>query len=115
VLQPIRQKKGALLGKVALIEHQQELAPILSERLDRVRGPAVNSHRSPGSTSSTNIALSEVNKVTRALPVSISAHSSARCQCSSRKLPLVSRILTPAISFDTGSSRVVTWWVQPSS
>jgi hypothetical protein len=39
VLQPIRQKKGALLGKVALIEHQQELAPILSERLDRVRGP----------------------------------------------------------------------------
>jgi hypothetical protein len=70
--------------------------------------PAGKSHRSPAKTSSMNIAPSGVNTVTRALPVSISAHSSARCQCSSRKLPLISRILTPATSLDTSSSRDVT-------
>src|SRR5581483_9928010 len=43
------------------------------------------------------------------------AHSAAVCQCSSRIPPAVSRMFTPAIDFDTGSSRTVTSRDQPPS
>ena len=41
------------------------------------------------------------------------AHSALACQCSSRTPPAVSRISTPAIVFETGSSRSVTCRVHP--
>src|SRR5882757_4015677 len=41
------------------------------------------------------------------------AHSAAWCQCSSRMPPLVRRMLTPEIVFETGKSACVTWRAQP--
>ena len=70
-------------------------------------------HKSPRSTSSMNIFPLGCITVTRAFPVSMIAHSSARCQCSSRKAPAVSRMFTPARSFDCAISRSVTWCVHP--
>ena len=75
--------------------------------------PAGKYHRSLFPISSRNIFPSGCITLTRALPASIMAHSLARCQCSSRNDPAVSRIVTPARSFDGGSSRSVTWCVQP--
>ncbi len=43
------------------------------------------------------------------------AHSAAVCQCSSRIPPAVRRMFTPAIAFDTGSSRTVTSRDHPPS
>src|SRR5882757_7022900 len=41
------------------------------------------------------------------------AHSDARCQCSSRMPPAVSRMLTPEISSEMAKSACVTWRAQP--
>ena len=49
----------------------------------------------------------------RAFPYSMMAHSASTCQCSSRTPPAVNRISTPAMSFDIGRSRTVTWRVHP--
>src|SRR5882762_564936 len=43
------------------------------------------------------------------------AHSPAVCQCSSRTPPAVSLIFTPAMDFETGSSRTVTSRDHPPS
>src|SRR4030081_563202 len=43
------------------------------------------------------------------------AHSSAVCQCSSRTPPAVSLMFTPAMVFETGSSRTVTSRDHPPS
>jgi pimeloyl-ACP methyl ester carboxylesterase len=67
-----------------------------------------NPERSPAWISSMNIDPSAPKRVTRAEPVSIYAHSSAVCQCSSRKAPLSIRMFTPAISVERGISRCVT-------
>src|SRR5467141_2111506 len=77
--------------------------------------PAGKYQRSPLPTSPRNTVPSGLRQVTRAFPYSIMAHSSAVCQCSSRKLPAVSRILTPAMSFEEGRTLFVTWLVQPPS
>src|SRR6202163_4636260 len=50
-----------------------------------------------------------------AVPWSIIAHSSAVCQCSSRTPPAVSLMFTPAMDFETGSSRTVTSRDHPPS
>src|SRR6267378_775682 len=43
------------------------------------------------------------------------AHSPAVCQCNSRTPPAVSLIFTPAMDFETGSSRTVTSRDHPPS
>src|SRR5712692_777840 len=77
--------------------------------------PAGKYQRSPSPTSPINTVPSGLRQVTRAFPYSMKAHSSAVCQCSSRKLPAVSRILTPARSFEDGNTFCVTSFVQPPS
>ncbi len=49
----------------------------------------------------------------RAFPLSMMAHSASTCQWSSRTPPAVRRISTPAMVVEIGSSRTVTWRVQP--
>src|SRR3984885_2412940 len=75
--------------------------------------PPGNNHRSPACTSSTNARPCWSTAVIRAEPYSISAHSDATCQCSSRMPPEISRISTPAIVLEIGRSRTVTCRVQP--
>src|SRR5882762_5315261 len=77
--------------------------------------PAGKYQRSPLPTSPRNTVPSGFKTLKRAFPFTIKAHSLAVCQCSSRKLPAVRRILTPAISFEAGNSLCVTWFVQPPS
>jgi len=77
--------------------------------------PAGKYQRSPLPTSPINTVPSGLRQVTRAFPYSMKDHSSAVCQCSSRKLPAVSRILTPARSFEDGNTFCVTSFVQPPS
>ena len=64
-------------------------------------------------TSATKLFPSASIAVIRAVPYSMIAHSPAACQCSSRTPPAVSRMLTPAIALETGSSRTVTSRDQP--
>src|SRR5260370_38469359 len=54
-------------------------------------------------------------QVIRALPYNMNAHSAAVCQCNSRTPPAVKRMSTPAMVFETGSSRMVTSRDQPPS
>src|SRR6202522_1545810 len=75
--------------------------------------PPGNSQRSPSCTSSTNARPFWSTAVIPALPAVINAHSEPTCQCSSRTPPEMRRISTPAIFFDSGKSRTVTWRVQP--
>ncbi len=75
--------------------------------------PAGKNHRSPSPTSSTKFRPFSSTSVTRAVPFSISAHSLALCQCSSRIVPASSRMFTPAISLEIGSSRIVVSRVHP--
>src|SRR5712671_3274458 len=77
--------------------------------------PAGKYQRSPLPTSPTNTVPSGFRTLSRAFPFSMKAHSLAVCQCSSRKLPAVRRILTPAMSFEDGNSLCVTSFVQPPS
>src|SRR6266853_5889830 len=77
--------------------------------------PAGKYQRSPFPASPMNMVPSGLRHVTRAFPYSIMAHSSAVCQCSSRKLPAVRRILTPARSLELGSTLTETLLVQPPS
>src|SRR6266404_9783610 len=75
--------------------------------------PLGKSQRSPSRTSLTKLLPFWSTAVIRALPYSMMAHSASTCQCNSRTPPAVSRISTPAISFEIGSSRTVTCRVQP--
>jgi hypothetical protein len=77
--------------------------------------PVGKYQRSPAVTSPTNVDPSKFNAVSRQLPLSISAHSSALCQWSSRMPPAVSRMFTPAISVEIGKSCTFTWRDQPPS
>ena len=77
--------------------------------------PVGKYHRSLGPTSEAKPFPSLSTAVIRAVPVSISAHSPASCQCSSRMPPAVSRIFTPAISFEIGKSSTVTCRDHPPS
>src|SRR5215469_7538283 len=77
--------------------------------------PVGKYQRSPSLTSATKLFPFTSMAVIRALPYNMNAHSAAACQCSSRRPPAGSRMLTPAIDFETGSSRTVTSRDQPPS
>src|SRR5215469_5056581 len=77
--------------------------------------PVGKYQRSPSLTSATKLFPFRSRAVIRALPYSMNAHSAAACQCNSRMPPAVSRMSTPAIDFETGSSRTVTSRDQPAS
>src|SRR5437667_10544411 len=66
-------------------------------------------------TSATKLLPAASMAVIRAVPYSMIAHSPAVCQCSSRTPPAVSLMFTPAMDFETGSSRLVTSRAQPPS
>src|SRR6266436_8580401 len=72
-------------------------------------------HKSFFVTSATKLLPSASIAVIRAVPYNMIAHSPAVCQCSSRTPPAVSLIFTPAMDFETGSSRTVTSRDQPPS
>src|SRR5438034_3007103 len=70
-------------------------------------------HRSPSPTSSMKVRPCSSTAVMRARPASMYAHSASLCQCISRMPPGFRRMLTPASSVATGSSRTVTSRAQP--
>src|ERR1700728_385515 len=77
--------------------------------------PVGKYQRSPSVMSVTKLLPSASSPVMRAFPYSMMAHSAAVCQCSSRMPPAVNRMSTPAIDFETASSRTVTSRDHPPS
>src|ERR1700691_5065315 len=77
--------------------------------------PVGKYQRSPSVTSVTKLLPSKSSPVIRAFPYSINDHSAAVCQCNSRTPPAVNLMSTPAIDFETASSRTVTSRDHPPS
>jgi hypothetical protein len=112
VLEQVRDQKGLVLREAAAVEHKEELAAVL-QALNRMRITDGKFQRSPSPTSSMKVRPCSSTAVMRARPASMKAHSASLCQCISRMPPGFRRMLTPASSVATGSSRTVTSRAQP--
>src|SRR5258708_6040217 len=77
--------------------------------------PAGKYHRSFFFTSAPKLFASPSTAVIRASPYNINDPSPAVCQFSSRTPPAVSRLFTPAMDLESGSSRIVTSRDHPPS
>ena len=108
VSRPVGDERGIPFREMSVIEHEQKLAPVRREPLDRMRIPGREKPQVVLFDIFTKARPSSSSAVIRAFPLSMIAHSAAWCQCSSRIPPATRRMFTPAISLEIGKSSIVT-------